>query len=280
MQDYTIHQAGKPQAAPGYEPWGQRQSLWSRIKKALGPVGVALVVIVKFFAKLKFVILPILKFFPLLLKTGGTMVFSIGAYALFWGWKFALGFVLLMLVHECGHLLAARRVGLKVGAPVFIPFMGAFIAMKEAPRDAWIEAQIGLGGPLLGGLGALACWGAYAATGEQLFGALAYSGFMLNLFNLIPVGFLDGGRVVSAISLWLWVIGVVIAVAMLVWSPNLLLVIVVLSSLPHMWKRFRNRKTDYYQISPERRIIMSTLYFGLLALLAAGMALSHVQMAR
>ena len=245
MIDFTTPSAGKNQHPSGYEPWGARQSLWQRIKKALGPVGVALVLIAKFIGKLKFVILPIIKFLPLLLKTGGTMILSIGVYALAWGWKFAVGFVLLLLVHECGHLLAARRVGLHVGAPVFIPFMGAFIAMKDAPRDAWIEAQVGMGGPLLGGLSALLCWGLFVITGQPIFSALAYTGCLLNLFNLMPVGFLDGGRIVSAISLWFWVVGLLIAVVLLVLSLNLMLFIIVLTSLPHMWTRFRNRKTEY-----------------------------------
>ena len=275
MQDFTTGSAGN-----GYEPWGERQSFWKRIKKALGPIGVGLLVFGKFLAKIKFVIVPAIKFLPLLLKTGGTMILSVGVYALAWGWKFALGFVLLLLVHECGHLLAARRVGLKVGAPVFIPFMGAFIAMKDAPRDAWIEAQIGLGGPILGGLGALVCWGLYVLTGQALFSALAYTGFFLNLFNLMPVGFLDGGRVVSAISLWLWAIGLAVAITMLVWQPNLLLGIIIVVSLPHMWTRFRNRKTQYYEVSPVRRRIMAFLYFTLLVLLVAGMAMSHVELAR
>src|SRR5881296_2951294 len=113
---------------------------WSRIKKALGPVGVALVVILKFFAKLKFIILPALKFLPLLLKSGGTMLLMIWVYTMMWGWKFAVGFVVLLLIHECGHLIVAKKFGLKVGAPVFIPFMGAFIALKEAPRNAWMAS--------------------------------------------------------------------------------------------------------------------------------------------
>ena len=98
-------------------------------RKALVPLGVLVV----FLGKFKVLLLPILKFFPLLLKTGGTMLLTIWVYAYSMGWRFALGFVLLILVHECGHLLAAKRLGLKVGAPVFIPFMGAFIALKEAP---------------------------------------------------------------------------------------------------------------------------------------------------
>src|ERR1700745_4076266 len=132
-----------------------QQSWQARLKKTLGPIGVVFVLIAKFFAKLKFFILPALKFLPLLLKSGGTMLLMIWVYTQLWGWKFAVGFVVLLLVHECGHLIVAKKFGLKVGAPVFIPFMGAFIALKEAPRNAWMEACVGIGGPLLGSLGAL-----------------------------------------------------------------------------------------------------------------------------
>src|SRR5205823_13609519 len=126
------------------------ETAWSRLKKTLGPVAVVGVVIAKFFAKLKFFILPALKFLPILLKSGGTMLISIWAYALFYGWQFAVGFVLLMLVHECGHLIVAKKFGLPVSAPVFIPFMGAFILLKDQPRNAWMEACVGIGGPMLG----------------------------------------------------------------------------------------------------------------------------------
>src|SRR5262245_34854001 len=112
---------------------------WSRIKKALGPVAVVGVVVAKFLAKFKFVL-------PVLLKSGGTMLLMIWVYMQLWGWQFALGFVLLLFVHETGHLIVAKKFGLKVGAPVFIPFMGAFIALKEAPRNAWMEACVGIGG--------------------------------------------------------------------------------------------------------------------------------------
>jgi len=120
-------------------------SAWDRLKKLLAPLGIIVVLLLKFGAKLKFLIVPLIKFFPMILKTGGTMILSIGAYAMMWGVWFAIGFVVLIFIHELGHLLAARKCGLKVGAPVFIPFMGAFIALKEAPRDAWIEAQVGMG---------------------------------------------------------------------------------------------------------------------------------------
>src|SRR5258706_3619733 len=121
------------------------------------------------------------------------MLLSIWAYSQAWGWQFALGFVLLIFVHECGHLLAAKRLGLNVGAPVFIPFMGAVIALKEAPRNAWVESQVGIGGPLLGAIGSAICFLLYPLTGNALFAALAYSGFFLNLFNLAPLAPLDGG---------------------------------------------------------------------------------------
>src|ERR1700681_2397396 len=133
------------------------ETAWSRVKKALGPVAVAAALIAKFFAKLKFVLLPLLKFLPILLKSGGTMLLMIWVYTQFWGWRFALAFVVLLFVHESGHLLVAKKFGLKVGAPVFIPFMGAFIALKEAPRNAWMEACVGIGGPILGTFGALVC---------------------------------------------------------------------------------------------------------------------------
>src|SRR5439155_24905599 len=114
-----------------FEP-PKTETAWSRIKKALGPISVVGILIAKFFAKLKFVLLPLLKFLPILLKSGGTMLLMVWVYTQFWGWPFAVGFVLHLFVHESGHLLVAKRCGLKVGAPVFIPFMGAFIALKEA----------------------------------------------------------------------------------------------------------------------------------------------------
>src|ERR1700737_2394703 len=158
-----------------------RASWWGRLKKALGPVAVVGIVIAKFFAKLKFILLPALKFLPIILKSGGTMLLMIGVYTAMWGWKFAVGFVLLLLVHECGHLLVAKKFGLKVGAPVFIPFMGAFIALKEAPKNAWIEACVGIGGPMLGSLGALLCNSLGEIFNAPIFIPLPWFGYFLNL---------------------------------------------------------------------------------------------------
>src|SRR6266849_3163078 len=255
----------------------QRETFWRRLKKTLGPVAVVGVVIAKFFAKLKFFILPALKFLPILLKSGGTMVLMIWVYTMMWGWKFALGFVLLMLVHETGHLIVAKKFRLKVGAPVFIPFMGAFIALKEAPRNAWVEACVGIGGPMLGTLGALACNSLGEIFDAPVFIALAWFGYFLNLFNLTPVGMLDGGRIVTALSRWLWLPGF----AVLLWFgwkyPNVVIWLIFLLSLPRIYSLFRKRTEEeqrYYEVTPVQRSTMSMLYFGLIAVLIFGMHLA------
>jgi len=269
-----------PPESPG-QRWGPPPgpSGWQRLKKLFAPLGVAVALCVKFFAKLKFILLPALKFLPVLLKTGGTMLLTIWVYAMMWGVWFAVGFVLLIFVHECGHLLVARRLGLKVGAPVFIPFMGAIIALKEAPRNAWIEALVGIGGPMLGTVGAGVCEMVFLATGDPMFRALAYTGFFLNLFNLAPIGFLDGGRIVTALSPWLWLVGLLIVGAMTIFHPNFLLILILIISAPRIFFLFR-RKTEeelrYYEVTPAQRWTMAAMYFGLVAILVLGMKLSHI----
>jgi Zn-dependent protease len=256
-----------------YDPHGRpiQPTFGQKLKKFLGPIGVVFVLFFKFLAKLKF-LLPFL-------KTGVTMLLSIGAYALVWGWRFAAGFVLLIFVHECGHLIAAKRIGLKVGMPVFIPFMGALIALKEAPRNAWIEAQVGIGGPLLGAAGAAACEGIYLLTGNALFRALAYTGFLLNLFNLAPVGFLDGGRIVTALSPWLWLAGFAIMVFLTITHFNFIVLLILIFSVPRLLFLFR-RKSEaelrYFEVTPAQRWTMAALYFGLIALLVFGMEMTNI----
>ncbi len=252
----------------------RRETVWVRIKKALAPVAVVLAVIAKFLAKLKFVLLPALKFLPLILKSGGTMLLMIWVYTQIWGWRFAVGFVLLLLVHECGHLLVAKKFGLKVGAPIFIPFMGAFIALKEAPRNAWMEACVGIGGPILGSLGAFACEWLGNLSGVPLFFALAWFGYWLNLFNLTPVGMLDGGRIVTALSRWLWLPGFV-GLIWLGWKyPNFIIWLLIVLSLPRVYSLFRKRTEEerrYFEVRPAQRWAMSVLYFGLIGALLLGM---------
>src|SRR5437879_13320669 len=255
--DSPPHQSLPPVVTPNPPHPGSGQKL----KKAFVPLGVLGVLLLKF----KALLIPVLKFFPVLLKTGGTMFLTIWLYAQAWGWWYALGFVLMIFVHECGHLIAAKRIGLKVGAPVFIPFMGAFIALKEAQTNAWIEAQVGIGGPLLGSAGAAVCLALAPLTGNPLFQALAYSGFFLNLFNLAPIGFLDGGRIVTALSPWLWLVGALVIGALTILHPNFILVLILIFSAPRIFFLFR-RKSDeerrYFEVTPAQRWTMAVMYFG------------------
>jgi len=244
-----------------------------QLKEMFAPLGVVALLVAKFFA-------PILKFLPLVLKTGGSMLITIWFYTMTWGLWYAIGFVLLILVHECGHLVAAKRIGLKVGAPVFIPFMGAFIALKEAPRNAWIEAQVGIGGPLLGTLGAAVVAFAYFVTDIPILGALAYTGFLLNLFNLTPVGMLDGGRIVTALSPWLSLVGFAILLLLTFEHPNFILILILILSVPRLLSLFRKKSTlerRYFEITRAQRLTMALLYFGLVAFLVFAMHLSLVE---
>jgi Zn-dependent protease len=126
---------------------------------------------------------------------------SFAAYSLwFHSWKFGLGLVLLILVHELGHVFEARRQGVPVTLPTFIPFFGAFVTTRQAGIAPWRSALIALAGPFVGGLGAAAVWAVGSARDSFLLVVLANIGFLLNAFNLLPIGFLDGGSVFQAIS--------------------------------------------------------------------------------
>jgi Zn-dependent protease len=209
------------------------------------------------------------------------MLVSVGAYALLWGWKFAAGFVLLLLVHELGHALEAKRQGLDVSAPLFIPFMGALIAMRELPHDVWREFKVAIAGPLLGSVGAAAVWAVGAGSGSDLLIALGFTGFLLNLFNLIPVSPLDGGRIVAAIHPAFWAVGLALLVVLVVITPNPILILILLVGGMEVWRRWQARGTDeggeYYRISRGRRAIAAISYVGLILLLSLAMGASHLE---
>jgi len=146
---------------------------------------------------------PILVAGAVLLKVAGSLKFlgifiSVGGYALIWGWRFGVGFVLLILVHELGHYVEARRQGLNPQLPVFVPFLGAYVALRGQPFDPWRNALVSVAGPVAGGIAALACLVYGAAVGSDFLLALAYAGFFLNLVNLIPIGILDGGHILRS----------------------------------------------------------------------------------
>lgn len=155
-----------------------------------------------------------------------SMAVTVGAYALISPVWFALGLVLLILVHEIGHVLAARRKGLPVSLPLFIPFIGALITMKKHPKDAVTEAYIAMGGPVVGTIGALAVYIVGYALDNPFLLVLAKVGFLINLFNLIPIHPLDGGRISTAVSRWLWVVGLIGGAAVIIHLRSWLLFII------------------------------------------------------
>jgi len=213
------------------------------------------------------------------LKTGLTMVLSMWAYALAWGWAYGVAFVLLILVHEMGHVYALREFGVKASAPVFIPFVGAYIAMKEQPKNVRIEAWTAIYGPLVGTGGAMLCWSAALYTGSSFMMAVAYTGFFLNLFNLIPVSPLDGGRVVAALSPKIWIFGFIGILIMFFRSYNPILFLILLPAGRNVYELWKNRKSapsEYFEVDKKTRIQISLLYFALLGFLAVAMSLTHV----
>ena len=205
--------------------------------------------------------------------TGGTMLISLVVYAFVFGWKYATGFVLLLLVHEMGHYIAARHRGLDVGAPTFIPFVGAWIALKQLPHDAETEAYVGLGGPLLGSVGALLCYFLARESGSPWLLAVAYAGFFLNLFNLIPISPFDGGRITAVLTPRIWLLGVPVLIGLFVWRPSPMLLLMALIAAPQVWQAIKFRRDSvegqtYYNVPTAVKWQYALLYIGLAGFLA------------
>jgi Zn-dependent protease len=266
---------GEPSGHGPFEP--ERRPL---LKRLLGGLAVVGALLVKFAGALKglLLLLPKLK----LLTTSASMLVSVAAYSLIWGWSFAVGFVVLLFVHEMGHVIQLRREGIKASAPMFIPFLGAVVAAKSLGRNALAEARVGLAGPVLGSLGALVLVPLYHATGNELWRALAFTGFFLNLFNLLPVVPLDGGRAMAAMAPWMWFLGFagLVAVALLFHNPIILLIL--LFAAMETWRRWKLRRSGdpeqeaYYRVPPLGRLAVAVVYIGLIAALSYGMAATHL----
>jgi Zn-dependent protease len=252
-----------PRPQPTYESLKPEGGLWSVIKRLLAP----LVAVGVLLAKFKGLALLILKF--KFVGTALTMLVSVAAYALLFPVWFAVGIVVLIWVHEMGHVLQLRREGIPASAPMFIPFLGAFVAMKQMPKDALAEARVGLAGPVLGTLGGLATLGLYVATREPLFLGLAYFDFIINLFNLAPLLPLDGGRAVGAMSPVFQLLGLFAMVALFFVAP--IMAIIALIGLPELWKRWKIRNTPeglaYYDIPLRNRVAVGAVYVGLVVVL-------------
>jgi Zn-dependent protease len=260
------------QRAPEHEPIHPGSGRRSALRRALGPLAAIGLLVVKFGAKLKAVLLLLPK--AKLLTTSGSMLVSVVAYQLIFGWPFAVGFVLLLLLHELGHVFQLRREGIKASAPMFIPFLGAVISAKSMGDDAAAEARVGLAGPVLGTVATLVPLGLWLATGEDFWRALAYIGFLINLFNLLPVLPLDGGRAMAALSPWVWFVGFAGLIALTVFFPNPILLLVLLFGGIESWRRWKQRNTAegraYHDVPARTRVLVAITYLGLAALLAVG----------
>ena len=263
-----------PEPAP---PQPAHQRPWW--KGLLGVLGAAALLIVKFGAKLKglLLLLPKLKLFT----TSASMLVSVGAYALIWGWKFAVGFVLLLLVHEMGHVWQARREGLEASAPLFIPFLGAAIALKSLGKDAGVEARVGLAGPIAGSLATCVPLAIWLATGEEFWQALAFVGFFLNLFNLAPVLPLDGGRAMSALTPWMWIVGYALLVVATFAFPNPIMFLILIFGGLETWRRWQSRKHPdqqrFHTVRPRTRAAVAATYVGLALALVVGMEATFLE---
>lgn len=178
-------------------------------------------------------------------KAGGTvwtMILMAGVYALIFPWELSLGLVVMIFIHEMGHVWAAKQKGLPVSAPAFIPFLGALITMKRQPQDAATEAYIAYGGPFVGSIGALACYGLAVYTGYEALYGIALIGFFINLFNLIPIHPLDGGRIVTAISRWFWVVGLFGGLVMILYTFNPVLMLIWTLFAFQLWRTVRGKQ--------------------------------------
>ena len=235
-----------PDVERDYRPINPEPAWRSLVRKLWAPIlGLGLLI-----WKAKFVFVAIFKFKAV--ASLASMFVSVGAYALFWGWPFGVGFVLLILIHELGHYFEAKRQGVPVSAPMFVPLLGAYV-MHQRVDDPTDSAKISLAGPIVGSLGAAAAWAIGASTDSGLFVALAFTGFLLNLINLAPIVPLDGGAVLHAIR------------------PA------------KGWRFWRRRSTEEMLLGPppqmtagQRAAILFT-YFGLIAVLVLVMLETYVQ---
>jgi Zn-dependent protease len=218
----------EPRTAPepeNYSPVKPQLGPVDLLKRLAAPLAVALGVLIKFGGSLKFL---------------GIFV-AVGGYALIWGWAFAVGFVLLILVHEVGHFVEAKRQGLNPSLPVFIPFLGAYVAIKGAPFDPWRNGLVSIAGPIAGAGAAAGTLVAAELMDSRFLFALAYAGFFLNLINLAPFAILDGGFIARS------------------------------------WRLLRaGAGAATPEVARRKGYVLGGLYLGLAALLVVGMVAAHV----
>jgi Zn-dependent protease len=228
--------------------------------------------------------------FPFLLSflkfgwLGFSALFSVVVYALIFGWPFAIGLVALLFVHEMGHAIVMKLKGIPIGGMIFIPLLGAAVIMRQMPKNARDEAEVGIAGPIAGALAASVCLALARIYPDTVWAPLAYFGFFINLFNLIPIVPFDGGRVLGAIDRRIWIVGFIGLLAFEIWSWingnfSIWLVFFILMAATQLWSRRKVPNTPeaqaYYAVPIGERIVLGLAYFGLAAVLVLGMTISH-----
>ena len=211
--------------------------------------------------------------FSKLFGTLATMLIAIGVYAIAFGWRYAVGIVAMLFLHEMGHYIAARQRGLGVRLPMFIPFAFAWTTLEQSPHDAETEAYIGLAGPMLGTVAAIGAYFIAREYGSNWLLAVSYTGFFINLINMIPLPPLDGGRITAVLSPRIWLLGVPIIGALMWFHFSVILLLIAILAFPHVVAALKFDKDDpahqqYFVVSPRVRWEYGLLYVGLIAFLA------------
>lgn len=226
-------------------------NVWKKRLAKLGPIGTFLLVA---FSKGKLLLLGLTK-----LSTFASMLAFFAVYWSLFGWKFALGFVMCIYIHEMGHVMALRKFNIAASAPMFIPFVGAFVRMRQYPSNVGEDARVGLAGPIWGLGSAVAAWLAAIITQQPIWFAIAHTAAWLNLFNLLPIWQLDGGRGFRALSRKQRAIAGAVAIAIWAFTHQTILLLIALGAGYRLFSR------DYP--ATEDNVVL-TQYVGLIALLA------------
>jgi Zn-dependent protease len=200
---------------------------------------------------------------------GVSMGLSIWAMATKWPLRMVVGFIGIIFIHEIGHAVAIRAKGLRAGIMVFIPFIGGAVTLKDQPRSAYDDAQIGLAGPIAGTFASLVVLQVYKWTDQPLYLGIAAAGFVVNLINLLPIGMLDGGRISAAVTKWMWVFGGGVLIYKVVKQPNPLLLVIVLLVAFQVYLSIVREKDDksFYDVTIAQRVFIAIAYFGLVVFL-------------
>ena len=200
---------------------------------------------------------------------GASMALSIAAYATKAPLPLVVGFVLIILIHEIGHAVVIRAKGLRAGMMVFIPFIGGAVTLKDQPRSAYDDAQIGLAGPIAGTFASLVVLQIYKWTNAPMYLAIAAAGFAVNLLNLLPIGMLDGGRISAAVTKWMWVFGGGALVYKVIKQPNPLMLLVLFLVAFQVYASIAREKDDksFYDVTFTQRASIAVAYFFLVVFL-------------